>query len=241
MKRLLSWFFVLVLLHFPAGAVTTLSTEHVDIFEVHYDASTQPAEFALHVHDHDNGIHFEPGDVVLQVNASSFFASPGALTSVLGAMAYILPSTQENDMLYAGISADGPAGTFQNNRFAIRMVSAGAFNPGNFVLYRFTGGGALQVGLEAFGGSASVNEVTVPIGGHEHWNWGFSAPGIYTFEFEGRGVKTADLSVLQTSREIFTFSVIPEPASGALLVVGMAAFAAIRKRGILRILTTPKT
>lgn len=207
----------------PTPAVTTLSEGHVDIFEVHYDFNANPVKFSLHVHDHDAESHFEPGDVILQVNESSYFGSPEGLVSVLGAAAYILPTTQEPDMLYGGISADGPSGVFQNNRFTIRMVSAGPANPGNFAMYRFSGGGALQVGLQSIGGSVSVGEVTVPIGGHEHWNWGFSAPGIYTFEFKGLGTKNADLSVLETSTELFTFHVIPEPSSGVLLLVGMAA------------------
>jgi len=213
----------------PAPAVTSLSEGHVDIFEVHYDSTPSPVEFTLHIHDHATENHFEPGDVILQVNESSYFASPSGLVGVLGASSYILPASQEAGMLYGGISADGPLGVFQNNRFRIQMVSAGSGNPGNFALYRFSGGGTLQVGLQSLGGSVSVNEVTVPIGGHEHWNWGFSAPGIYTFEFKGLGTKSVDLSILETAPEIFTFHVIPEPSSGALVLAGTAVVLAVRR------------
>jgi surface-anchored protein len=170
----------------------------------------------------------------LQVNESSYFASPAGLVSILGSAAYILPATQEADMLYGGVSAEGPSGVFQNNRFKIQMVSAGPDNPGNFSMYRFSGAGALQVGLQSIGGSVSVNEVTIPIGGHEHWNWGFSAPGTYTFEFQGLGVKSADLSIFETSRELFTFNVIPEPSSGSLLLIGLMGWFAARKRVVLK-------
>ncbi|NDD57508.1 MAG: PEP-CTERM sorting domain-containing protein [Verrucomicrobia bacterium] len=206
-----------------------MSDGHIDIFEVHYDSSVVPTEFALHIHDHVTETHFEAADVILQVNESSYFASPSGLVGVLGASSYILPASQEAGMLYGGISADGPLGVFQNNRFRIQMVSAGSENPGNFALYRFSGGGTLQVGLQSLGGSVSVNEVTVPIGGHEHWNWGFSAPGIYTFEFKGLGTKSVDLSILETAPEIFTFHVIPEPSSGALVLAGTAVVLALRR------------
>jgi surface-anchored protein len=220
----------LLLIARPAAAVTTLSDGHIDVFELHYNSSVVPAEFALHIHDHVTETHFEPGSVILQVNESSYFSSPSGLVGVLGASSYILPASQEGGMLYGGISADGPLGVFQNNRFRIQMVSAGSGNPGNFALYRFSGGGTLQVGLQSLGGSVSVNEVTVPIGGHEHWNWGFSAPGIYTFEFKGLGTKSVDLSILETAPEIFTFHVIPEPSSGALVLAGTAVvLAAWRK------------
>ena len=221
---------LLLLIARTASAVTTLSNGHIDVFEVHYDSSVVPTEFALQIHDHEGQAHFEPADVILQVNESSYFGSPAGLVSILGAAAYILPATQEADMLYGGISADGPIGVFQNNRFKIQMVSAGSANPGNFSMYRFSGAGALQVGLQSIGGSVSVNEVTVPIGGHEHWNWGFSDPGTYTFEFQGLGVKSSDLSTLETSLELFTFVVIPEPTGGALLLTAFSVGLSLRRR-----------
>ena len=221
---------LLLLIARTASAVTTLSNGHIDVFEVHYDSSVVPTEFALHIHDHEGQTHFEPADVILQVNESSYFGSPAGLVSILGAAAYILPATQEADMLYGGISADGPIGVFQNNRFKIQMVSAGSANPGNFSMYRFSGAAALQVGLQSIGGSVSVNEVTVPIGGHEHWNWGFSDPGTYTFEFQGLGVKSSDLSTLETSLELFTFVVIPEPTGGALLLTAFSVGLSLRRR-----------
>jgi surface-anchored protein len=217
-----------------ALAVTTLSDGHIDVFEVHYDSSVSPTEFALHIHDHVSETHFEPADVILQVNESSYFASPAGLIWILGSAAYILPATQEADMLYGGVSSAGPSGVFQNNRFKIQMVSAGSANPGNFSMYRFSGAGALQVGLQSIGRSVSVNEVTIPIGGHEHWNWGFSAPGTYTFEFQGLGVKSADSSILETARELFTFNVIPEPSSSTLLLIGLVGWVAARRRFLSR-------
>lgn len=210
-------------------AVTSLSAGHVDIFEIHYDATLNPVDFALHVHDHGTEAHFEPADVILQVTEVALFAPPPGLVSVLGAEAYILPSSQEDGMLYGGVSAAGPLGVFQNNRFTIRMVSAGADNPGNFVMYRFSGGGAVQVGLQSVKDSVSVSQFTVPINTHEHWNWGFSAPGMYTFEFKGLATRTADLTVLETSPEIFTFQVIPEPSSKILLLTAWIVWTGLRR------------
>lgn len=234
MKKLFFTLFSVFLVSAPLSGVTTLSTGHVDIFEVHYDATVNPIEFALHIHDHATESHFEPADVVIQVNENTIFASPSGLTSVLGTEAYILPATQEDGMLYGGVSAEGPLGIFQNNRFTIKMVSAGSDNPGNFVLYRFSGGGVLQVGLQSVGGVASSSTFTVPINGHEHWNWGFSAPGTYTFEFQALGTKTVDLSILETPSELFTFQVIPEPSAGLLISVGLGAIALMRRRTFIR-------
>ena len=229
MKLLILGFVFMALLGMRSHGVTTLSAGHVDIFEVHYDGTVNPIELALHIHDHATESHYEPADVIIQVNENTLFAPPSGLVSVLGAEAYILPATQEDGMLYGGVSAEGPLGFFQNNRFTIRMVSAGTDNPGNFVLYRFSGGGVLQVGLQSVGGVASNETFSVPINGHEHWNWGFSAPGTYTFEFQALGIKTIDFSILETPTELFTFQVIPEPSSRALCLVAMAVMTALRR------------
>jgi len=230
MKRIPLLFILSVLGVCDLPAVTTLSNGHVDIWEVHYDASTRPAEFALHVHDDETGFHYEPADVILQVNESSYFSSPATLSGVLGSSAYILPASQEADMLYGGVSAVGSTGVFQNNRISLRMVSAGSNNPGNFVLYRFGGSGNLQIGLQATGANVDIQQFTVPVGGHEHWNWGFSNPGIYTFEIKAVGVLVADLSVLETPVELYTFQVIPEPSTCVLLVVGLMGLVRYQKR-----------
>ena len=230
MKKTLLFFILPALGIQHLSAVTTLSSGHVDIFEVHYDSAFDPAKLSLHVHDHDTGGHFEPADVILQVNENTLFSSPDGLAPVLGAAAYILPSSQESDMLYGGVSADAPSGIFQNNRFSVRMTFSGSENPGNFVMYRFSGSGGLQVGLQAMGDSLSVSEFTIPVGGHEHWNWGFSAPGVYTFGFQGLGIRNSDLSVLDTPVEVFTFLVIPEPSVDSLLMLGLVGWSRFRGR-----------
>ena len=79
MKKIFVPLFLVALVSAPLSAVTTLSTGHVDIFEVHYAATVNPIEFALHIHDHATDSHFEPADVVIQVNENTLFAPPSGL------------------------------------------------------------------------------------------------------------------------------------------------------------------
>ena len=66
--------------------------------------------------------------------------------------------------------------------------------------------------------------------GHIHYNWGFSAPGTYTFDLKA-SYTDADFGLLESATETYTFNVIPEPSSGVLVLAGMAALGAVRRKG----------
>jgi surface-anchored protein len=103
------------------------------------------------------------------------------------------------------------------------MVAAGAANPGNFAL--FTAGSSIR--LSATGSAVGTSSFSISTG-HIHYNWGFSAPGTYTFDMK------ATFGALESAVETYTFNVIPEPSSGALLLIGLAGLMAARKRVVLK-------
>jgi surface-anchored protein len=72
----------------------------------------------------------------------------------------------------AGVFPDATAVTFT-------LLSAGASNPGNFVLY--SAGNSIR--LSATGDTVDTGSFSITAG-HIHYNWGFSAPGTYTFEMQ---------------------------------------------------------
>jgi surface-anchored protein len=103
------------------------------------------------------------------------------------------------------------------------MIGAGAANPGNFAL--FSSSSAIRLSAtESDVGTSSFSITT----GHIHYNWGFSAPGTYTFDLK------ATFGALESAVETYTFNVIPEPSSGALLLIGLAGLMAARKRVVLK-------
>jgi surface-anchored protein len=69
--------------------------------------------------------------------------------------------------------------------------------------------------------------------GHIHYNWGFSAPGTYTFDLKA-SYMDADFGVLESATETYTFNVIPEPTCGTLLLIGLVGWVAARKRVVLK-------
>jgi surface-anchored protein len=204
-----------------AGPVTTLSSGHVDIFEAEYEVHEGTPE--LHLGVHNDAGHFEPGDVILEVKNAAYRSTtglPGPITALLGENAWILPADLEEavalDVIEAGVAKVG----FPNgNAVTFTLLSAGAANPGNFVLY--SAGNLIR--LSAIGGTVGTGSFSITAG-HIHYNWGFSAPGTYTFDMQASYTDPV-AGPLQSPVETYTFQVVPEPSSWVL--AGTAALGAI--------------
>jgi surface-anchored protein len=209
------------------NAATTLSSGHADVFEVEYEqvGTSQPT---LHLGVHTDTAHFEPADVILEVGAAALTPttalSPGLIT-LLGESAYILPVDLELasnlGLLEAGV---GRAGFPDSGALTFTLVAAGSNNPGNFAL--FTASNSIR--LSTTGSTVGANSFSI-VSSHIHYNWGFSAPGTYTFDLKASYTDAA-FGLLESNTETYTFNVIPEPTSGALLLTAMAVAAATRRR-----------
>lgn len=212
-----------------APAATILSSGHVDIFEAEYELHDGEPEIHLGAHTDDG--HFEPGDVILLVKHAAYRDTTGlqgAIQTFLGPNAWILPSDVEvaHDLgvLEAGVAK---AGFPNSNPVTFTMVSAGAANPGRFVL--FSDAASNFTRLRADGGSVEVGSFSITAG-HLHWNWGFSAPGTYTFDMQAS--YTGPLGFVQSPVETDTFQVqpVPEPSTWALAGTAVLGVVAVRLR-----------
>lgn len=211
-----------------ARAVTTLSSGHVEIFEVEYEqvGTNKPT---LHFGVHAGASHFEPADVVLEVGAAALTTTSGfssGLTALLGAEAYVLPVDLDMavslGLLEAGV---GRVGFPDSGAVTFTMVAAGPGNPGNFAL--FTAGNAVR--LSATGGNVGASSFNI-VTTHVHYNWGFSTPGTYAFDLRARYTDAVH-GVLESAVETYTFHVIPEPSVTSLfcLTLGPLLLSRIRK------------
>ena len=211
----------------PEGrGVTTFSSGHIEIFEVEYEQSgTSTPTLHLGVHADQ---HYEPGDVLLEVGNTAFTSTallPSGITGILGLSAWILPADLQEaadlGVLEAGV---GKVGFPDNNAVTFNLVGAGPNNPGNFVLFAANN----SIRLSALGGTVGSNSSFSITAGHIHYNWGFSAPGTYTFDLKA-SYTDAVFGLLESATETYTFNVIPEPSSGALVVAGTALVLAVRR------------
>ena len=209
-----------------ARATTTISSGHTDIFEAEYEQVGTNAP-TIHLGVHTDTGHYEPADVLLEVGNAAYRSSDGFsadITTLLGANAWILPVDLEQaanlGLIEAGVAKAGfPAGSV-----TFTMVGAGPANPGNFAL--FTAGSSIR--LSATGSEVGTSGFSITTG-HIHYNWGFSAPGTYTFDLKA-SYTDANFGVLESATETYTFNVIPEPSSSTLLLIGFVGWVATRKR-----------
>lgn len=210
----------------PEGrGVTTFSSGHIEIFEVEYQQSGISTP-TLHLGVHADR-HYEPGEVLLKVENGAFTSTSNfssAISSFLGSDAWILPAdTQEAATLGVLEAGVGKVGFPNSTAVTFTLVGAGSNNPGNFVL--FTAASAIR--LSATGGTVETNAFAITAG-HIHYNWGFSAPGTYTFDLRA-SYTDAVFGLLESATETYTFLVIPEPSGGALLLAGMGVVLAVRR------------
>lgn len=211
----------------PTNAATTLSSGHVEIFEVEYDqaGTNKPT---LHLGVHWGTSHYEPADVVLEVGKAALTTTSGlpvSLVNLFGDAAYILPVDLEMAAILGVLEAGvGRSGFPDNGALTFTMTSAGAANPGNFAL--FTSANAIR--LSSTAGTVGAGSFSI-VTSHIHYNWGFSAAGTYTFDLQAR---YSDLvhGILETAVETYTFNVIPEPSGCMLLLAGLGGLAITRRR-----------
>jgi len=208
----------------PAHALDTLSIGHADV-GIAFDLGA----FDLHVHDEENDVEYAPNAVLLQVNPQAYELIPNnpnfAFLGTVG-VDYIwrLPAVENVDLLYLGIGSEEiTSGTLDGDVFTFSLISV--TGPGNFTLYQ--DGVTPTVIFNSGNGITGADSVTLPTGGHAHYNWTFSEAGTYEIAFKADGL---DGGVPVTETATYTFTVVPEPSTAIFGAIGVAALAFRRQR-----------
>ena len=238
-----------------AHAQTSLFNEHVDIGAA-YDPVTG---WDLHIHDETNLAEYAPGDALLHVLPAAAAARPaGSAFDFIGVGAgqtyYRLPDTQNPALIFLGLGAEEA----DPNHFAswdtldTRVASAFGTQTGKYV--KFSVLNVTHTNFDATPGSgvfsAWINDGSGPINfissadgvsaadsayvlaeGHQHYNWGFSAPGTYEVTFQVSSQFSAGGSSNANDTATYTYVVAaPEPGSFVFALLGLPALGLIARR-----------
>lgn len=195
------------------GERVRLSNEHVDLRIIYAPGTTN--ELYLVAHDGDGRTNYASTNVVLVVREPAETTIPPGFEQFgePGSPFWILPSSQDPELLYLGMSGEGlPAATFAEAPVVhLRQVQA----PGWFFLWQFDPSGNLVMRMDSRNGIGPEDAATLQVGSHAHYNWGFSSNGVYevTFQVEARLIgATTNLTAQPTT---FRFEVGPVPVGPA--------------------------
>lgn len=163
-----------------------------------------------------------------------------------GREVYILPQTQEPDMLFLGTSSENKtaqlnwqgvnvapnllvrgfaAGVFQSNRVNLRLATFAG--PGDFFLYSTDSFGNPAVFYDTANGLSIADNRQMSPANHSHFNWAFTEAGEYTLGLVASAT-TTNGTFTESEVTEFKFNVIPEPSSAALLA--LSGLAVLRRR-----------
>jgi surface-anchored protein len=174
---------------------------------------------------------FEPDALITFVAGPPVARPAGAQWNFMGAASggalWFLPQAEDPQKPFLGIaSEDLTASQWTSLTFSLTAINAPA--GGSFSLYQTDGFGQPIVHLASADGITAADSHALTVGGHAHYNWVFTQPGMYALEFTFTGTHLTDGPKSASSTFTFGVTQVPEPGSAAF--VALATTALLRRR-----------
>lgn len=209
-RKLLQIFCTVLGLLVPPESLATcyhFTREHVDLLSVQWNAAGSILELMASDDDH-GGIHYASNEcAVLCPETMKFLLPSGTPLGYEGDPLWILPQNPYPDTPYVGVSAEAiPAGIF-DGPFTIELKRMEG--PGQFLLWQADAFGHFLVRMDTRDGTGTNDALTIPVGGHAHYNWGFTTSGTYRLYFQARGRRIGQTTPVLSPETPFTFHILP--------------------------------
>lgn len=167
--------------------------------------------FDLHVHAETIDQEFAPGAALLHAAATTYGTVPTnaayAFLGAAGAPVWTLSAVEDPRQLFLGIAAEEiESGLFVSNQIKLTLTSVNG--PGHIALYTVDGFGVPHVSMNTRDGIDSSDAVIAIAGSHQHYNWGFSAPGVYRVRVKASGTLVAGSQFVESEEVEYLFEVI---------------------------------
>ena len=204
-----------------SNEATEISVGHVDLGPRLIDGQWR----AGLRHDADGGaVWRDPNQTVLRVSDAAVMTAPDSadypfLADVAGKPVYVVPQTQNPNVVWLGWNTQDPAVTATIDR-GLTMRVGPVSGPGRAWL--FLQSGTFGKPLLLADSAAAPGDVWIDSGTHVHANWAFSAPGTYTATVTFLGTTTAGEAVAASTTLRFAVG----DAASASEALAMAAPAA---------------
>lgn len=194
----------------PAGGARatcfSFTQEHVDLLSVQWDAAN--SVLSLMASDDTHGLLYASNQCVVICPESMAFALPaGTPFGNEGDPLWILPQNSYTGVPYVGASAEQISAGVFNDPFTIRLVRVEG--PGQFILWQAGSFGEFDVKMDSRDGISAADALTIPVGGHSHYNWGFTTNGLYRLYFQVLGQQVGQSTNTVSAVTPFTFHIQP--------------------------------
>lgn len=200
----------------PAGHGAESADERVRLLTAHVDLAVtyQPADEAhkldIVVRDDDQGQTYRSNEVSLVVREAARLTLPaGTVFGNEGDPLWVLPQSPNPEVLFVGLSGEALLPGPFTGAVELRLVDLRG--PGHVFLWQADAFGVFDLRMDTRDGVSAADAVQVPLGGHAHYNWGFTTNGVFEVVLQAfgqrAGVVTNDFSLPTALR----FEVEPLP------------------------------
>lgn len=145
-----------------------------------------------------------------------------------GSPLWVLPRNEVGSLPFLGIGAEEMSAADWTGD--LRLTLRGVNGPGNVLVWDVGSLGELIPKMSSRDGIDARDTLSVELGSHAHYFWGFSEPGDYEVLLSASGVHAKDGAVASDPAG-YRFHVVPEPATETLLLTGAALVGARRLLG----------
>jgi surface-anchored protein len=189
-----------------------LVDEHTDV-QVLYDSSRGTNALSIIARDVTHNADYPTNKVLFVVSEAAKLTLPaGTPFGKEGTPLWALTQSQIPNILYLGLSAEGiPSGVFSGGALTLRLKSVDG--PGQFFLWQASQFGGFDVKMNSADGITDADFHTQQIGSHEHFNWGFTATGVYYVTWQVSGQRVGETARISSLEATFRFDVLPLPTN----------------------------
>lgn len=188
--------------------LVTFATGHLDI-RVDYQVE-RTNQLALLVADEDGHRELPAEQAILVASEASRLTLSADVPPFgdEGESLWLLPQTQAAGVLFPGFSAEHNPDNVFTGPLNVQLLAAEG--PGQFFLWQ-ANVGELEIVLNTRDGVGAEDHFAQLIGGHSHFNWGFTSNGIYRLTFQASGRRLGETTNLVSLPTVLTFHVLPLP------------------------------
>jgi surface-anchored protein len=181
--------------------------EHVDLLAIQYDPDSNTLSLMASDDDHGGTLYASNQCVVICPESARFTLPAGTPLGNAGDPLWILPQSPYPGVPYVGVSAEALAPGSFNDPLTIRLTRVEG--PGDFLVWQSLSFGQFSIRMDSRDGIGPEDQLTPFVGGHEHYNWGFTTNGLYRAYFQVSGRRPGQSTNMVSLETPFTFHVAP--------------------------------